>query len=56
MGASFLLPSPPMKKKRLLEGLDDIAITLQKENDIRRYEEWRRRVEPWVFDNGKNSA
>ena len=44
------------EKKRLLEGLDDIAITLQKENDIRRYEEWRRRVEPWVFDNGKNSA
>ena len=41
------------EKKRLLEGLDDIAITLQKENDIRRYEEWRRRLEPWVFDNDK---
>ena len=37
------------EKKRLLEGQDDISLTLQRKDEICRYEEWRRRLEPWVF-------
>ncbi|MCY1248724.1 3-isopropylmalate dehydratase small subunit 1 [compost metagenome] len=37
------------RKKRLLEGLDDIAITLQREDRIRDFEARRRRTEPWLY-------
>ncbi|MFW7348448.1 MAG: 3-isopropylmalate dehydratase small subunit [Pigmentiphaga sp.] len=38
-------------RQRLLEGLDDIAITLQSTALIRDYEELRRQLEPWVFED-----
>ena len=37
-------------KSRLLEGLDDIARTLQYGDDIRAYEKRRREQEPWLFN------
>ena len=37
------------RKHRLLEGLDDIALTLQHAGEIRAYEERRRREAPWLF-------
>ncbi len=37
------------RKHRLLEGLDDIALTLQHADEIRAYEERRRREAPWLF-------
>lgn len=37
------------KKYCLLNGLDDIALALQHENAIRRYEQERARSEPWLF-------
>lgn len=37
------------RKKRLLEGLDDIAVTLQRADRIRDFEARRRRTEPWLF-------
>ena len=37
------------RKTRLLEGLDDIGITLQHADDIRAYEEHRRQEAPWLF-------
>ncbi|MGI9338080.1 MAG: 3-isopropylmalate dehydratase small subunit, partial [Gammaproteobacteria bacterium] len=37
-------------KRRLLEGLDAIGETLRRAGDIRKYEQWRRDLEPWVFD------
>ncbi len=40
----------PGNKHRLLEGLDDIGITLQQAEKIKTYEEQRRKVTPWVFN------
>jgi len=37
-------------KRRLLDGLDDIGITLEHTAEIRAYEEQRRREAPWLFD------
>lgn len=37
------------RKRRLLEGLDDIGITLQFADDIRRYEARRANLAPWLF-------
>ena len=38
------------RKKCLLNGLDDIGLTLQSEDTIRNYEQrWRERS-PWLFD------
>ncbi|WP_428035119.1 3-isopropylmalate dehydratase small subunit [Amphritea sp.] len=38
------------RKHCLLNGLDDIGITLQNEADIRAYEDRRRQQAPWLFD------
>ncbi|WP_417224313.1 3-isopropylmalate dehydratase small subunit [Amphritea sp.] len=38
------------RKHCLLNGLDDIGITLQNEADIRAYETRRREQAPWLFD------
>lgn len=38
-------------KQSLLEGVDDIARTLQRANVIRAYEQKRRQTEPWLFDS-----
>ncbi|MCB1869396.1 MAG: 3-isopropylmalate dehydratase small subunit [Gammaproteobacteria bacterium] len=37
------------RKHCLLEGLDDIGLTLQHSNEIRAFEERRRETAPWVF-------
>ena len=39
----------PFRKHCLLEGLDDIGLTLQHVDDIRAYEEKRKLTEPWLF-------
>ena len=39
------------KKKCLLEGLDDIALTLQYEDDIAAYEQRRMTEVPWLFQD-----
>ena len=36
-------------KIRLLEGLDDIALTLKKSDSILRYEKIRSKINPWLF-------
>ena len=36
-------------KHRLLEGLDDIGITLQYADDIRAYQDKQKQITPWVF-------
>ncbi len=35
-------------KTKLLNGLDDIALTLRRAEKIREYEKWRRGKEPWL--------
>ena len=39
----------PFRKHCLLEGLDDIGLTLQHVDDIREYEARRRQEAPWLF-------
>jgi len=39
----------PERKRRLLEGLDDVALTLGQADRIRDYERVRRAREPWLF-------
>lgn len=39
----------PAHKHRLLHGLDDIALTLQRADRIRAFEARRRATEPWLF-------
>jgi len=40
----------PFRERCLLGGLDDIALTLQHAEEIRRYEVQRRALEPWLFE------
>jgi 3-isopropylmalate/(R)-2-methylmalate dehydratase small subunit len=40
----------PARKHRLLNGLDDIGLTLQRAERIRAYEKLRRAAEPWLFN------
>ncbi|VAW93044.1 3-isopropylmalate dehydratase small subunit [hydrothermal vent metagenome] len=37
------------RKKRLLEGLDDIALTLQQSDKIKQYEQQQKNITPWLF-------
>ncbi|MFV1982345.1 MAG: 3-isopropylmalate dehydratase small subunit [Thiohalomonadales bacterium] len=37
------------RKKRLLEGLDDIGLTLQYANEIKLYEKTQKNITPWLF-------
>lgn len=39
----------PFRKHCLLQGLDDIGLTLQHSNEIRAFEEQRKVTAPWVF-------
>ena len=39
------------KKKCLLEGLDDIALSLKKSEKIEKFEEKLKNEKPWVFND-----
>jgi 3-isopropylmalate/(R)-2-methylmalate dehydratase small subunit len=39
----------PFRKECLVNGWDDIGLTLRRQDAIRAYEERRRRSEPWIF-------
>ena len=41
----------PFKKKCLLEGLDDIALSLEKSKQIDSYEEKLKENKPWIFND-----
>ena len=42
-------------QERLLQGLDDISMTLSLSDEIRRYEIKRKRDTPWVFASSSES-
>ncbi|MBJ7539498.1 3-isopropylmalate dehydratase small subunit [Marinomonas transparens] len=48
-GAEFTFSVDDFRKHCLLNGLDDIGLTLQEESHIRRYEEKRMNEAPWLF-------
>ena len=39
------------RKERLLQGLDDIGITLSYQNKIKEYEQEKKNKKPWLFKN-----
>jgi len=41
----------PFQKHRLLNGLDDISLTMQYQKKIRAFEDRRRTETPWLFEN-----
>ncbi|HWK62690.1 MAG TPA: 3-isopropylmalate dehydratase small subunit [Eoetvoesiella sp.] len=49
-GKAWKFDIEPARKRSLLEGLDDIALTLSAIEKIRAYEAQRRRQEPWLFE------
>ncbi|NNJ91010.1 MAG: 3-isopropylmalate dehydratase small subunit [Gammaproteobacteria bacterium] len=48
-GTQITFDVDPFRKHCLLEGLDDIGLTLQHVDVIREYEEKRKQIEPWLF-------
>jgi 3-isopropylmalate/(R)-2-methylmalate dehydratase small subunit len=48
-GDAFHFDIDPTRRENLLKGLDEIGITLTHADEIREYEEKRRRSEPWIF-------
>lgn len=48
-GAAFVFSIDDFRKYCLLNGLDDIGLTLQHADDIRAYEAKRKQVAPWLF-------
>jgi len=48
-GDSFSFEIDEFRKYCLINGLDDIGLTLQHVDEIRRYEEQQRQTAPWLF-------
>lgn len=48
-GEAISFDVDPFRKHCLLEGLDDIGLTLQHEKEIRAYEQGHREQAPWLF-------
>jgi len=48
-GVEYRFEFPPSLKHRLVEGLDEIGVTLQYAEDIRRYEARRAAEAPWLY-------
>jgi len=48
-GESFRFDVDPFRKHCLIEGLDDIGLTLQEADKIKAYEEKRAKEAPWLF-------
>ena len=48
-GEEFLFEVEPFRKYCLLNGLDDIGLTLRHVDKIKTYEEKRRKQEPWLY-------
>ncbi|MCZ6606013.1 MAG: 3-isopropylmalate dehydratase small subunit [Alphaproteobacteria bacterium] len=53
-GLTFSFELDAFRKKCLLEGLDDIALTLQKEADIAAFEDKHRQEMPWLYQQSGN--
>jgi 3-isopropylmalate/(R)-2-methylmalate dehydratase small subunit len=49
VGETMRFEVEPFRKECLLNGWDDIGLTLRRQDAIRAYEERRRQSEPWIF-------
>ena len=52
-GGTITFEVDSFRKHCLLNGLDDIGLTLQDADDIKSYEDKRRQSSPWLFDQVK---
>ncbi len=52
-GSAIEFDVDAFRKHCLLNGLDDIGLTLQKTDQIRAYESKRKNEAPWLFDSGE---
>lgn len=50
-GETISFAIDPFRKHCLIQGLDDVGLTLQHVDEIRAYEERRRREAPWLFSH-----
>jgi len=50
----FKFEVDPFRKHCLIEGLDDIGLTLQKEGEISKFEKRNREVTPWLYASNSN--
>ncbi len=48
-GQSFRFEIEPSRKESLVDGLDEIGLTLRHAEEIEAYEERRKKSEPWIF-------
>ncbi|HNJ74828.1 MAG TPA: 3-isopropylmalate dehydratase small subunit, partial [Pseudomonadales bacterium] len=48
-GVRFGFEIEPFRKQCLLDGLDEISLTLEAAEQIRAYEQRRRQQQPWLF-------
>ena len=46
---SFKFDIDPFKKECLVNGWDEIGLTMRHKDDIKAYEEKRKKSEPWIF-------
>jgi 3-isopropylmalate/(R)-2-methylmalate dehydratase small subunit len=46
---AFHFDIEPTRKQNLVNGLDEIGLTLRHKDEIKAYEESRKRTEPWIF-------
>jgi 3-isopropylmalate/(R)-2-methylmalate dehydratase small subunit len=53
-GETFVFAIDPFRKQCLLEGLDDIELTLANEASICAYERRRATEEPWLFESSES--
>ena len=51
-GESFSFEVDNFRRHCLLNGLDDIGVTLEDAETIRAYEDARRKTAPWLFNAG----
>ena len=49
-GEAFSFEVDEFRKHCLLQGLDDIGLTLEQADSIKTYEAERRKSAPWLFD------
>ena len=48
-GKSMSFEIDATRQENLLKGLDEIGITLERSDEIKAYEETRKKTEPWIF-------
>jgi 3-isopropylmalate/(R)-2-methylmalate dehydratase small subunit len=54
-GQSFRFRSPPLLRQMLIEGMDEVALTLSRQPQITGFRDGDRRKRPWVYEVGQAS-